>query len=86
MSKNTLLMAIAAGVFTATAAGGAFAQTSSGNSSGAMSNDSAAATTDSSTMTKHKKPRKHMARPSSGKKTPEATTGNNAGAESGQSK
>ncbi|MDR5758021.1 hypothetical protein [Caballeronia sp. LZ035] len=87
MSKNKLLMAIAAGVFTATAAGGAFAQTSSGNSSAAMGNDATAATTDNSSgMTKHKKPRKHMAHPSSGKKTPEATTGNNAAAESGQSK
>jgi hypothetical protein len=43
MSKNKLLIAIAAGLFTATAATGALAQTSSGNSSAAMGNDTAAA-------------------------------------------
>jgi hypothetical protein len=87
MSKNRLLMAITAGLFTATAAGGAFAQTSSGNSSAAMGNDTAAATSDNATGTmKHKKPRKHTARPSAGKKTPDAETGNNPAAESGQSK
>jgi hypothetical protein len=89
MSKNKLLIAITAGVFAATAATGAFAQTSSGNSSGAMGGDTAAPMQDdgsNGTMTKHKKPRKHTAHPSSGKKTPEATTGNNAAAEGGQSK
>ena len=48
MSKNKLLMAIVAGLFTATAGTGALAQTSSGNSSGAMGNDTAAATSDNS--------------------------------------
>lgn len=87
MSKNKLLMAIVAGLFTATAGTGALAQTSSGNSSGAMGNDTAAATSDNSAGTmKHKKPRKHTAHPSAGKKTPDAETGNNPAAESGQSK
>ena len=87
MSKNKLLMAIVAGLFTATAATGALAQTSSGNSSAAMGNDAAAATSDQSAGTmKHKKPRKHTAHASAAKKTPEAETGNNPAAETGQSK
>ncbi|WP_213226400.1 hypothetical protein [Caballeronia sp. NK8] len=86
MSKSKLLIAITAGLFTATAATGAFAQTSSGNSSGAMGNDAAATTDNSAGTMKHKKPRKHTAQPSSGKKTPDVETGNNAAAESGQSK
>ena len=39
MNRNKLLIAITAGLFAATTATGAFAQTSSGNSSGAMGND-----------------------------------------------
>ncbi|BAN24019.1 hypothetical protein BRPE64_ACDS22650 [Caballeronia insecticola] len=75
------------GIFavTGTAATGAMAQTSSGNSSAAMGNDTAG-TSDSSGTMKHKKPRKHTAQPSSGKKTPDTETGNNASGESGQSK
>ncbi|SAK72698.1 hypothetical protein AWB78_03011 [Caballeronia calidae] len=89
MSKNKLLIAITAGLFTATAATGAFAQTSSGNSSAAMGNDTAAATSDNSagtTTTKKHKTHKHTAHPSAGKKTPDVETGNNPAAESGQSK
>ncbi|SAK43562.1 hypothetical protein AWB75_00580 [Caballeronia catudaia] len=89
MSKNKLLMAITAGLFTATAATGAFAQTSSGNSSAAMGGDTSTATqgdASGSTTMKHKKPRKHTAHPSAGKKTPDATTGNDPAAEGGQSK
>jgi hypothetical protein len=87
MSKNKLLIAISAGLFAVTATGGAFAQTSSGNSSGAMGNDTSSATdSGSGAMTQKHKMRKHSAHPSSGKKTPDATTGNNAAAEGGQSK
>jgi hypothetical protein len=91
MSKNKLLIAISAGVFAVTAAGGAFAQTSSGNSSAGMSADSNAmgndttSSTQSGTMSKHKM-HKHTAHPSAGKKTPDATTGNNPAAENGQGK
>ncbi|AQG99517.1 MULTISPECIES: hypothetical protein [Caballeronia] len=87
MSKNKLLIAITAGLFTATAATGAFAQTSSGNSS--AGGDTSATTQgdmSGSATTKHKKPRKHSAHPSAGKKTPDASTGNNAAGEGGQSK
>ncbi|SAL74686.1 hypothetical protein AWB71_04880 [Caballeronia peredens] len=86
MSKSKLLTALTVGIFTATAATGAMAQTSSGNSTGAMGNDTAGTSDSSSGTMKHKKPRKHTAQPSSGKKTPDTETGNNAAAESGQSK
>ena len=88
MSKNRLLMAITAGLFTATAATGAFAQTSSGNSSAAMGGDTSSATSDNamgaSTTHKHKmhKQSAHKAT----KKTPAAETGNDSGTESGQTK
>ncbi|WP_250526205.1 hypothetical protein [Caballeronia sp. GAWG2-1] len=88
MSKNKLLIAIAAGLLSATTATGAMAQTSSGNSSAAMGQTDTGASTDgtsSSGTTKHKM-RKHSAHPSAGKKTPDVETGNNAAAESGQSK
>jgi hypothetical protein len=91
MSKNKLLIAISAGVFAATAATGAFAQTSSGNSSAAMGNNDTSmgndttSSTQSGTMSKHKT-HKHTAHPSAGKKTPDATTGNNPAAENGQGK
>ena len=84
MSKNKLLIAIAAGLFTATAATGAFAQTSSGNSSG---NDTSAAAPDNSApTTTHKKQKTHKHSHTANKRTPAAETGNGAGAESGQSK
>jgi hypothetical protein len=88
MSKNKLLMAIAAGVFTATAATGALAQTSSANSSNATAAPTASPMQDSASSgtMKHKKPRKQSAHSSATKKTPEAETGNNPAAESGQSK
>jgi len=90
MSKNKLLIAITAGLFTATAATGALAQTSSGNSSAAMGGDTATSAqgdaSGSTTMKKHKSHKHTSAHPSSGKKTPEVETGNNAAAESGQSK
>ncbi|WP_250472952.1 hypothetical protein [Caballeronia sp. GAFFF1] len=97
MSKNKLLIAIAAGLFSATAATGAFAQTSSGNSSAAMGgNSGAAAQGDASTgagsdmgttTTKKHKSHRHSGHASAGtKKTPAVETGNNAAAESGQSK
>ncbi|SAK77019.1 hypothetical protein AWB76_05081 [Caballeronia temeraria] len=87
MSKNTLLIAITAGLFTATAATGAFAQTSSGNSSAAMGNDAAGATDNSSAMTpKKQKMHKHTAKTTATKKTPATETGNNSGTESGQTK
>ncbi|WP_244847169.1 hypothetical protein [Caballeronia sp. SL2Y3] len=99
MSKNKLLIAIAAGVFSATAATGAFAQTSSGNSSAAMGgNSGTAAQGDASTgagggsdmgttTTKKHKSHRHTGHASGGtKKTPAVETGNNAATESGQSK
>jgi hypothetical protein len=88
MSKNKLLIAIAAGLFTATAATGALAQTSSGNSSAAMGNDTAGATTDNSTATTPKKQKmhKHTTHSTATKKTPAAETGNDSATESGQSK
>jgi hypothetical protein len=90
MSKNKLLTAMIAGLFAATAATGAFAQTSSGNSSGAMSNDTSTAAPDNSmgatTTHKHKKHYKHSMHSSATKKTPAAETGNDAAAETGQSK
>ena len=88
MSKNKLLIAITAGLFTATAATGAFAQTSSGNSSAAMGNDTAGATTDNSAATTPKKHKthKHTTKSTATKKTPAVETGNNANTESGQSK
>ncbi|SAK95366.1 hypothetical protein [Caballeronia ptereochthonis] len=82
MSKNKLLVAVTAGLFTAAAATGAFAQDTSGNAPSASPMQDGT----SSGTTKHKKPRKHTAHPSAGKKTPEAETGNNPAAESGQSK
>lgn len=97
MSKNKLLIAIAAGLFTATAATGALAQTSSGNSSAAMGgNSGTAAQGDASTgagsdmgttTTKKHKSHRHTGHASAGtKKTPAVETGNNAATESGQSK
>ncbi|MDR5737595.1 hypothetical protein [Caballeronia sp. LZ016] len=96
MSKNKLLIAITAGLFTATAATGAFAQTSSGNSSAAMGGDTSTATqgdasagtgSTGTTTKKHHKARKHGTQSSAAtKKTPEAETGNNSATESGQSK
>jgi hypothetical protein len=92
MSKSKLLIAISAGVFAATAATGAFAQTSSGNSAAGMGNMSqqdqsmgndTTTTTQSGTMSKHKM-HKHSAH-TGAKKTPEAETGNNANSEGGQS-
>ncbi len=90
MSKNKMMIAISAGVFAATAATGAFAQTSSGNSSAGMSNDTSmgndtTTNTQSGTMSKHKL-HKRSAHPSAGKKTPDATTGADPAAENGQSK
>jgi hypothetical protein len=97
MSKNKLLIAIAAGLFSATAATGAFAQTSSGNSSAAMGgNSGTAAQGDASTgtgsdmgttTTKKHRSHRHTGHAAAGtKKTPAVETGNNAAAESGQSK
>jgi hypothetical protein len=90
MSKNKLLIAITAGLF---AASGAFAQTSSGNSAAGMGGQSASPAGDnmaSGTMTapssKHKAKKHSSKMSSSGKKTPEAETGNNPAAENGQSK
>ncbi|KXU89515.1 hypothetical protein CR51_33530 [Caballeronia megalochromosomata] len=80
MSKNKLLIALTAGLFAATGATGAFAQTSSGgDAAGATSDNSAGAM-----APKKHKSHKHPA--SANKKTPAAETGNNAGADSGQSK
>jgi hypothetical protein len=88
MSKNKLLIAITTGLLTATAATGAFAQTSSGNSSAAMGNDTAGAATDNSAApTTHKKHKMHkQSAHTSTKKTPAAETGNDSGTETGQSK
>ncbi|WP_321796267.1 hypothetical protein [Caballeronia sp. J97] len=80
MSKNKLLIAITAGLFSATAVTGAFAQTSPGDSAGATTDNSAAMTTP-----KKHKTRKHSSHATAAKKTPAAETGSNA-ATSGQSK
>ena len=80
MSKNKLLIAIAAGLFTATAATGALAQTSSGNDTSTAAPDNSAPTT------MHKKQKTHKHSHTANKRTPAAETGNNSGAESGQSK
>lgn len=92
MSKNKLSIAIAAGFLTATATTGALAQTSSGNSSAAMGNEAVTAAPDNAgpttTHKNHKHHHKHhLTRTSStNPRTPSVETGNNAGAESGQSK
>jgi hypothetical protein len=92
MSKNKLLIAITAGLFAATGATGAFAQTSSGNSSNATAAPTAGPAQDDSagTMTKPKKAKHHHTSshaPSTGKKTPDQTTaGGAAGTENGQGK
>jgi hypothetical protein len=87
MSKNTLLIAVTAGLFAAT---GALAQTSSGNSSNATDTPTASPMQDSTTAPSTHKAKKHHTSshaPSTGKKTPDQTTGNGAGAsENGQSK
>ncbi len=87
MSKNTLLIAITAGLFAAT---GALAQTSSGNSSNATDTPTASPMQDNTTAPSTHKAKKHHTSshaPSTGKKTPDQTTGNGAGAaENGQSK
>jgi len=95
MTRNTLLIAVAAGLFATT---GAYAQTSNGNSSGAASMPTAspmqsADTSDgaSAPMKKHKM-RKHTNKQSSTgqsanpSKTPAVETGASAATENGQSK
>jgi hypothetical protein len=84
MNRNKLLIAITAGLVAATTATGAFAQTSSGNSSGAMGND---ATDNSAAPMTQKKHKMHKQSAHAGtKKTPAAETGNNSATDSGQSK
>ncbi|QIE24924.1 hypothetical protein SBC1_29590 [Caballeronia sp. SBC1] len=96
MTRNTLLIALAAGFFATT---GAYAQTSNGNSSGAASMPTAAPMQSadmsdgaSAPMKKHHKARKHMNKQSSTgqsadpSKTPAVETGASAATENGQSK
>ena len=96
MTKNTLLIAVAAGLFATT---GAYAQTSNGNSSNAASMPTAspmqsADTSDgaSAPMKKQHKMRKHTNKQSSTgesanpSKTPAVETGASAATDNGQSK
>jgi hypothetical protein len=86
MSKNKLLIAISAGLFAVTASTGAFAQTSSGAGNDTSATDSATASPAPSASGAKHKMRKHSSAKEGTKKTPAASTGNDSGTETGQSK
>jgi hypothetical protein len=89
MTKNTLLIAVAAGLFAIT---GAYAQTSNGDSStapamqGADSSDAASAPVKKHKMRKHANPQSSVGQSANPSKTPAVETGASAATENGQSK
>jgi hypothetical protein len=89
MTRNTLLIAVAAGLF---AASGAYAQTSNGDAStapamqGADSSDAASAPMKKHRMRKHTNKQSSTGQSANPSKTPAVEVGASAATENGQSK